>query len=192
MVAKMFDTTVPVLPRTRSFLGLAHGINHGIKRTDIVDGLGKQQASWTVQVSFFSGWMQPSWPVPARSCWWYMMFHGCRVEFSCCKETRWTRTSTWSYVGSKCHTMGPTNSLQQLSQTTQPIRNVPFSTSNPGSFTSSFLSPPPPPPPRPRRIQRLMIDQMPDPAQGSQCHAVCASLFPFETLEWDGDGPALV
>ena len=68
MVAKMFDTTVPVLPRARSFLGLAHGINHGIKRTDVVDGLGKQQASWAVQVSFFSGWMQPSWPVPARSC----------------------------------------------------------------------------------------------------------------------------
>ncbi len=42
MVAKMFDTTVPVLPRTRSFLGLAHGINRGIKRTDAVDGLGKQ------------------------------------------------------------------------------------------------------------------------------------------------------
>ena len=37
-------------------------------------------------------------------------------------------------------------------------------------------------PPRPRRIRRLVIDQMPDPAQGSQCHAVCASLFPFETL----------
>ncbi len=46
--------------------------------------------------------------------------------------------------------------------------------------------------PRPRRIRRLMIDQMPDPAQGSQCHAVCASLFSFETREWDGDGPALV
>ena len=36
---------------------------------------------------------------------------------------------------------------------------------------SSFLRP------RPRCIRRLMIDQMPSPAQGSQCHAVCASLF---------------
>jgi len=28
-----------------------------------------------------------------------------------------------------------------------------------------------------------MIDQMPDPAQGSQCHAVCALLLPLNSFE---------